>query len=373
MTDISKELSRAKILMLGKQNSVFLSTVCLSLETIVDDTIPTACTNGKYIKFNPEFFLQLTEEERVFVLAHETLHVVFMHMSRRGSRDPMLWNVAGDFVINLLLKEQGFKLCDGVLYDAQYDGMSTEEVYDSLIQEGKDKQFSPDFEDIEEMEFDSPAEQEAFAEKIKDVVVRAKIMAEMSGAGQFGGSVERFLSDILRPKLNWKTLLKRYVTATMSREDYSWRRPKQKGGLYFPRLYSPKVGQIDIAIDTSGSISNDQFNQFMSEVFSILKSVKPSSIGLIQWDHELRSNTQLTTVKDFLRLPFLGGGGTLVSKAFEGFAQNKTSQMMVVITDGYFANEDTVKEMRPILWIVHNNPTFIPPWGRKDKVIHYTV
>lgn len=359
--------------MLGKQNSVFLSTVCLSLETIVDDSIPTACTNGKYIKFNPDFFLSLSEEERVFVLAHETLHVVFLHMSRRGNRDPRLWNVAGDFVINQLLHDEGFKLCDGVLYDPQFKDMTTEEVYKFLEDNANPMCYCPDFDDIEEQEFETAEEAKEFCDRIVDTVVRAKLMAEMAGTSEVSGSLQRFLSDLLRPKLNWKALLKKYVTSTVCKSDYSWKKPKARGQTFLPRLHSPRVGQIDIAIDTSGSVSDAEFNQFLSEVYSILKRVKPSSIGLIQWDHELRSNDKLKSVDDFKRLPFNGGGGTYVSRAFEGFKQNKDSQLLVIITDGWLMNEPPVTEKRPILWVVHNNKSFRPPWDRQDKVIHYTI
>lgn len=372
MKDIQKELSRAKILMLGKKGAVFFSTVCLSLETIVTDSIPTAATNGKYIKFNPDFFLSLSEEERVFVLAHETLHVIFIHMSRRGDRHPVLWNVAGDYVINALLKEQGYRLIEGVLYDPQYANMTTEEVYKKLLEEGNED--NPDFDDLEEIDFHGDdSAQEKFEDEIKDTVIRAKLLAEMSGEGTNSPALQRFLSDLLKPKLNWKAILRKYVTATVCKSDYSWKKPKQRGQTFIPRLRSQQVGQIDIAIDTSGSISDHEFNQFLSEVYGVLKSVKPTSIGLIQWDHQLRANDTVKTVQDITRLPFAGGGGTCVSKAFQGYADNKTSQLLVIITDGYFFPEDPIKEKRPVLWIVHNNPGFCPPWGRKDKVIHYSI
>ncbi|MDC5355664.1 VWA-like domain-containing protein [Acinetobacter baumannii] len=372
MKDIQKELSRAKILMLSKKGAVFFSTVCLSLETIVTDSIPTAATNGKYIKYNPDFFLSLTDEERVFVLAHETLHVIFLHMTRRGDRNPRLWNVAGDYVINNILKEQGYRLIEGVKYNPAYADMTTEEVYKHLLEEGEDQK--PDFDDIEEIDFyGDVAAQEKFDDEIESTIIRARLLAEMSGEGENSPALQRFLSELLRPKLNWKAILKKYVTATVCRSDYSWKKPKQRGDTFIPRLRSQQVGQIDIAIDTSGSISDTEFNQFLSEVYGVLKSVKPSSIGLIQWDHELRANDPVKSVQDLTRLPFTGGGGTCVSAAFKGFADNKTSQLLVIITDGYFFPEDPVKEIRPVLWIVHNNPGFSPPWGRKDKVIHYSI
>lgn len=364
MKDISKELSRTKILFLGKPGCTFFSTVCLSMETIVDDSIGTACTNGKYIKYNPDFYLGLTEDERIFLMAHETLHVVFMHMIRRNDRNPYLWNVAADYVINAALKEHGFSLIEGALYDKKYEGLTSEEVYDLLVEEGETIELPY----LDVIDADCK-DGEDIKEHITDVIVRASVAAQMAGDVELPKAIKRLVTEILHPTLPWDQILKRFIKAGVSRNDYSWKRPKQRGKVYLPRLHTPKVGEIDISIDTSGSVSARAFNKFLSEVYGVLKSVKPSQINVSQWDHHLRGNSPVKDIKDLQRLEFTGGGGTRASCAFNAFAENSKSLAMVIISDGYIASEDLPKETRPVIWAIYNNENFVAP-NPKHKVIH---
>ena len=110
----------------------FFGTLALRLKPIEDMTIPTASTNGLHLRYNPKWFLSLKELERVGLIAHEVMHVVLMHMTRRHERAPRKWNIAGDYVINLALKKSHIQLPYTELLDEQYDNMSTDEVYNKL-------------------------------------------------------------------------------------------------------------------------------------------------------------------------------------------------------------------------------------------------
>ncbi len=125
-------LNKAKIQLMSKPDTVFFTTVCFSLKHIWDETIPTACTNGKEIRFNPDFFMSLDLEEQIFLLVHESMHVAYMHMDRLNTRNPRKWNYAADYVINHQLISRGFKMPKNCLHDPQYADMSTEEVYNKL-------------------------------------------------------------------------------------------------------------------------------------------------------------------------------------------------------------------------------------------------
>ena len=80
----------------------------------------------------------LSMAEIIFVLAHEVLHIALNHHTRRGDRDPILWNMAGDFIINALLRKAGLTMPEAVLYDTRFDDMTTEQVYD-ILKEEKEK------------------------------------------------------------------------------------------------------------------------------------------------------------------------------------------------------------------------------------------
>ena len=100
-----------------------------------DDWCPTAATDGRHLYFNTQFFNAMTNKEIEFVIAHEILHCVFDHLTRRGDRNPVLYNIAADYIVNNLLVRDRIgdnpKLVQ-CYQDFKYDGWSSEEVYDEL-------------------------------------------------------------------------------------------------------------------------------------------------------------------------------------------------------------------------------------------------
>jgi hypothetical protein len=123
-------LSKAKLQLMSSPEAVFFSVVMLSLQHIWDETQPTAYTNGRLCGYNPSFFMRCTPRERVGLILHETLHVALLHICRALSFDsPMKFNMAADYVINLIIIDAGFELPPGALIDEQYRDMSVEEVY----------------------------------------------------------------------------------------------------------------------------------------------------------------------------------------------------------------------------------------------------
>ena len=117
----------------------FYATVVLSLlfRNAAEAGMPsvkTMATDGRHIFWDENFTAKLTFLELVGVLVHETLHVVFMHMLRRGTRNHLLWNIACDYVINILITDAGLKLPANGFLDAKYRNWSAEKVYDHLVQ-----------------------------------------------------------------------------------------------------------------------------------------------------------------------------------------------------------------------------------------------
>ena len=108
-------ISKAKIKLMLKGSEAFLSTLILSLDTKVEEGVGTACTDGIQIKFDPAFVEGLSDDQLIFLLAHETWHVAFMHMCRLGTRSAQRWNCAADYVINLMLVNSGYTFIEGGL------------------------------------------------------------------------------------------------------------------------------------------------------------------------------------------------------------------------------------------------------------------
>ena len=132
---LDRMLSKTRAKMFFMPGASWLGTLLCSHNLIWDPYCPTAWCDGKTIAFCPEFFVRLGQDQRVTLLAHELFHTMLDHSGRIGNRDPELWNMAADYVINLDLERMGYSFQDmNPLLDAKYVGMTTEEVYDSLVQ-----------------------------------------------------------------------------------------------------------------------------------------------------------------------------------------------------------------------------------------------
>ncbi|MCK9447181.1 hypothetical protein M0Q50_10045 [bacterium] len=121
-------------------NHPFFSDVLYKMTVLMSYKIPTMATDGRAILFNPKFLTEeLLEKEAVFVIAHEVMHVILNHMKRLGKKDSWIWNCAGDYAINILLDDgetQIGKRPAMALYESKYKNLSTDVIYDKLVEEG---------------------------------------------------------------------------------------------------------------------------------------------------------------------------------------------------------------------------------------------
>lgn len=362
----NEALSKAKIQLMGRENSVFFATICFSLKYQWDLTIPTAAVDGITMWINPEFFLGLSPEERLFVLVHECMHVALLHTLRLMARIHRKFNEAADHVINLMLLERGFKMPDWVLKDPQYKGMSTEQVYDLLPDPDPNKK--PQMgDDIRQ----SPGDAEKVQQQIEDILVRASIQSKMAEdkPGTIPGEIEVFLNRLLNPKLPWNKILQKYLHS-FAKNDYTWRKPNRRffPGHHLPSLYSESLMNIAVAVDISASVTDDQFLRFVTETHSILRMMKPEKITLIQFDTEIKSTHEIRSVQELMQVKFTGRGGTQINPVLE-WANDHKPQLLLVFTDGgfyFYTLETKVKT----LWLIHDNLQFNAPFG---KTIHYSM
>lgn len=359
---LTQALNKAKIALMSRKDSAFFTTICFSLRFQWDEKCPTAYTNGKLIGCNPDFFMNLDPEERVFVLLHETLHAAYLHMVRRGSREHQRWNIAADHVINLQLKARGYKMPSFGLADDQYRDLNVEKVYD-LIPEAETCPMPDLMESVE-----PPPEME---EHMREILVRASIQSRMAGdaPGTIPGDIQIYLDKLLDPKLPWQRILQKYMHA-MAKADYTFRRPNRRffPQHHLPSLYSEALMSIAIAVDTSGSVGDIEFTHFISEISHILRRVQPEKITLIQFDTKLKSVDELRSVQDLTQVIFTGRGGTRIAPVLEWAAENKP-QLLLVFTDGEFHFHNATSKT-PIVWLIHNNQRFHAPFG---KTVNYEL
>lgn len=381
--DFQKLLSKAKIGLLSKDELVFFSSIILGVPHKIDNTTKTAHTDGLSISYNEAFFTGLSSDEREFLMAHEGMHIVFEHCTERAKgMDPDLWNKAADYVINLMLTRIGLKMPKGGLLRQDFHNMSTLQVYRQLEAEESQngKGSTPDnsicgqpLKDLQEPAQSDQKTRKEIKEQVEELVMRGKVMAEMAGVmpGDLGPDLQRLIDRLTKPAIPWQRLLQRFFNA-MNKGDYSWRKPNRRYqplGMYLPSLYSPAMGPVDFAWDTSGSITDEIFKYFVSETHHVLKKFSPEYITVMQFDHTLRSKDKVKSARALLNLEMQGGGGTRVDEAIEAFAKNN-SQALIVLSDGYVNTHHIPNPGKPVIWCIYQNRGFQPLWG---KVVHFEM
>lgn len=372
VTDQHKQLlDKAKIGLMSMQDTAFFTTILFSMKFVWDDTQPTAYVNGVRLGFNPDFFMTLSADEKVFVLVHECCHVAYDHIGRGVSMDRQVFNQAADHVINLMLKARGFKMPDWVLKDERFIGMSTEQVYTILLTEQQAGMPMPGtgMEDIREPE---NMDEKAVKHMIDEIIVRASTISKMQNdkPGTVPGEIELYLKKLLNPKLPWQAILRKYLTE-IAKSDYTWTKPNRR---YFPGHYLPSLHgdggltNFQAWVDISGSETDEDFLRFISELHGVLRMMKPKKITLGQFDTRIHSIDVVRNVMDLAAVKFHGRGGTRITDVLDHIEKTKPKLALIFSDGGFDHDRETCNSN--VIWMIHDNPDWAAPFGR---VIHYNT
>ncbi len=369
-TDLEGKLLKAKIELMTR--SVFISTIALSLRHVITDATATADVNGTTIRYNPEFLEGQTVSQFAGLMAHECWHVAFQHLARRGSRDPIIWNCAGDYIINHMLVKAGFEIPTAGLLDKKYgDGWSTDSIYDDLMKEKKDFDTSTLMLDLrEEGEEDKPNINSA----VTNIIVRARTQARISGKqarGEIPDEIERMIDELLNPKLPWQVILHKFLDQRV-KEEYSWARRNRRymSDTYMPSLHSYGLGHLTFAIDTSGSIDDEELQEMLSEIKGVQQVFNPEYMTIIDCDSQIHQIHTIDQTTDIMSLKFHGGGGTSFQPVLD-YVEEHPTQALIYFTDLY--GEEHLNPINyPILWICNSDhePATI---GETVYVDHYST
>jgi predicted metal-dependent peptidase len=193
-------------------------------------------------------------------------------------------------------------------------------------------------------------------------------------AGILGGNKSRQIEDLLEPKVDWREALREFVMSQcVGKDDYSWRKFNRRllaNDVYMPSTISETVGEITVAIDTSGSIGGEELAAFASELVSIADTVVPEKIRVVWWDTKVHGEQLFTGnyagIEHMLKP--MGGGGTNVSSVSEYLiSKNIQPECVIVFTDGFVENNIRWLHQAPLLWLVTQNKDFRPPVGKAVK------
>ena len=353
--------------------------------TNADAWCGTAATDGRKFYYNSEFINNLPLKQLEFLFGHEVLHVVYDHMGRRGERDPKLWNIADDYCVNSDLIEQrvGEKI-PVALYDAKFKGQSAEEVYDylyenaekidigKLLQQVLDEHLDGDSDGDGDSDKDgkgrprlSKEEMDAIRDEIKEAVLQA---AQAVGAGNLPGGVKRMIKDLTEPVISWQELLQQQIQSII-KDDFTWMRPSRRGwhmDAIMPGMKPGETIDICIAIDTSGSISERDIKDFMSEIQGIMDSYNEYKIKVWCFDTEVYNEQSFTSenLDDISSYEPAGGGGTDFMANWEYMKEhNIEPKKFIMFTDGMPFGEWGEENYCDTVWIIKGNPGCEPPWG----------
>ena len=383
---VREKLITARVGLLLKAS--FFGNLATRLKLInADEWCGTAATDGRNFYYNSRFVEMLRPKEIEFLFGHEVLHCVYDHFGRRGDRDPQIWNIANDFCVNADLKKHNVgEMITTVpaLYDKKYEGMSSEEVYDDLMQNAQkinlsdlldkmiDEHLDGDGEGDGDQEGNgrprlSKAERDAIKDEIKEAMLAAASATQ--DAGNIPAGVKRMIQALTEPKMNWRELLRMQLESTI-KSDYTWMRASRRGwhmDAVMPGMKLDPMIDIAVAIDTSGSIGEAMLKDFLSEIQGIMDSFPAYKIHVFSFDTEVCNPQQYDSenLDSIAEYEPGGGGGTDFTAIFNYLkAEEIEPKRLVVFTDGYPFGSWGDENYTDTVWILHGTTSIVPPWGQ---------
>ena len=345
------------------------------------DWCETMAVDGFYIYVNPKFCESLNKDELVFVLAHEVMHCVLGHMDRRNGRDKTIWNYASDYATNLKLVKFGFKMPNVGLIDKKYTGFTAEEIYEDLLKEDNKKPKKDQWDlhlhesdnegrEFRSKEFPSPEERKR---------LRISILNEIGSSlrGHAPGKLEAELKMAKGEEVPWHILLARFFTG-LRKDNYRFMPPNKKHiwrGIYLPSVGTPGPSHIVIAIDTSGSMSNEILKKVLGEIDN-LRSFTQCKLTLIQCDAQINKIEEYEEYEptNFEKYKLIGRGGTSFTPVFEYLLKKQNEESfhfdtLIFITDGFGDFPKDGPEY-PVLWLITKNGVQSVPFGERITITY---
>ena len=381
-------------LMKHPETALWGGVMMMGSTEVVDEAI-TAYTDGINKKYGRAFLTAIcpTQAEVNGLILHENLHIGLrhhLHGADMFKEDGEKANKAADYVVNDMITEISKKypelvqLPKGGLYDPQYHNMSMREIYKLLKSKkgGGGGGGKPDKEgekgsgsgggeyEFDKHDFGKPMTQEEAKEmdgKIDRAIREGALLA-----GRLGIDLPRSVTDLLNPVIDWKKELADFVTSSCKgKDEYTWRKFNRRlisNDIYLPTVENETIGEVVVAIDTSGSIGQQQLNEFASELVSICDAVSPDAVRVLWWDTKVHGEQLFTDNYDQIgsMLKPLGGGGTRVSSVAEYINKKKiNAECVLVFTDGFLESDVVWDISAPTLWMVTENRNWTPPTGKK--------
>jgi predicted metal-dependent peptidase len=406
MAQLPDTITKARARLLVR--APFFGSIALGLVWVNAPEVRTMATDGRRIWFNPAWCDKHGVDRIMGVTAHEVLHVVNKHHLRRGARDPRLWNLAADLMINRVLEDDGYVLPPGLMFDREgrFAGLATETIYARLLEEveqdprngqekGQGSAGGPDRDgdthadkssargddddngeagdgvrpadiwgEVRDLTTDAgrsmtPAER-CQAEHDLDVRIR-QAAAAAKRAGKFPGGLGEMI-EAAADRVDWRDKFRMSFDGTL-RGEVTWARPNRRfiqHGLYLPGWRRSGAGRVAFVLDTSGSISACELAIYTAGVLGILEETGPEQVALIQCDTEVRHVDWLQPGETFDRIDVVGRGGTRFQPAFDWIAASGFGPSVIVYATDLVCCETPEDPGVPVIWLTPSHGRAIP-------------
>lgn len=387
---VEQDVQRFKVELLRKMP--FYGDIVMRLSFERNDQIPTACTDGLNIYYNPKFFQPLEQGERYFILMHEVMHVLLMHCKRHNKRDPRIWNTAGDIIINQMLSNLSshmhkfgipFRRPDNGIYAFVSPDKTTEDLYEEIRVLNKNrkknsktlmikKNFSwggdgesnmKEITVMDDLDRSRNSDDMAANEQMIKRMIKESMTKNRSSIGSY--FVPNQLTHLTESKrLNWRTLLKGFLNQKIS-DEASYTTPERKYlhmDLLLPgySMTDDELDEIWAFIDSSGSISESEMNQFLTQIYRISKEFHCVT-NICYWDTRVTDvYRNIQKEKDILKCTPKHSGGTDINCVYNWISENKVKpDVMIILTDGAFGHLTTPafkkKYQRQTILVISSN------------------
>lgn len=324
--------------------------------------------------YNEEFLERATLREAQGVLIHEILHALYFHTIRARGKNVGVWNIASDMVINeridssLLVGEVITVSKMNALFEMDMKhGLSAEEYYSQLMNnkyvrertvlQGTKIAIMPFVDSdsdnrvitLDKMEtFDDEFGSDA-SENINMMkgILKKLISDSTKSAGGIPSGISKDLQEIYaEPKMKWQIILRRFLNG---RGRVKYKRTHLRESRRFENVMG-KRKMIGInalfAVDTSGSITDEEFSRFMAELRSVQR-ISGANIRVVECDDAI--NTALPLDRYLRMNRRVGFEGTSFDPVFR-YADKHGYDFVVYLTDGYGKLEEKINQA--VLWII---------------------
>ena len=415
----------------------FFGSLALRLPIRADASRETVASDGREICYSPRWIAEAQAHVIETAMARVVLACALKHHTRRGARDPERWQRASQLVTHGLLRDAGFTLppdaeaWDRISVEQAYDrlpepepddgdgdgdapsgngGASASDSPPSADPGGDDDSNAPndgsgesDPQDGDGQDtglranappscdpagtgevMDAPAgggqgeagpspaniavEEQAWDEAMHQAASLAKAQGKLPGA------VEETVHGAHASKVDWRTLLRRYMTDAV-KSDYSWSLPNRRfidSGLYLPSIRSEGIDAIAVIVDTSGSLPAGTLAEFWAEVREIATELQPERVILLQIDAAVQDAAEHAAADLPDEIAIKGRGGTDFRPGFAWLEEHDICpSVCLYLTDMLCSSYPEAEPLFSTIWVNYGQPPEDwnrEPWGERIDI-----